>query len=229
MKEYVKPTVTIGDGPMSEEKEVHPAYGQIAASRVQGSARLYGSDFEHRAFVRIEIRASEQHRNLSHDWFFGRDVLCEVYLSEAQWATFVSSLNAGMGVPCTLDYVHGMGEIPGIDRTVDRKGQAYKELTSKFDRAMERINKLGEEIENLKLSGKAKDELQRALSGIHQELGSNTKFVAESFDKHMEDTVEKAKIEVNAYVHHMMARTGFKRLTDVGVVQLPEGKPSDGE
>src|SRR3954470_19367469 len=120
MRKAEKPTTEIVDQKSgTEEIEKHPAYGQIAASRVTsgGGATLYGSDFKHSNFITIRVHASEQHRSLSHDWHYARDMLCEVALSEAQWATFVSSLNAGMGVPCTLSYVapDGIGPVPEID------------------------------------------------------------------------------------------------------------------
>ena len=85
----------------------HPAFAQIAAHRFTCTPAmpLYGSDFGHHHAVSITIRRSQLNRNLSHDWHFGREELIEVHLSEAQWASFVSSMNSGDGVPCTINHL----------------------------------------------------------------------------------------------------------------------------
>src|SRR3546814_7975032 len=67
----------------------HPAFAQIAASRVRcaGGEILYGSDFPHQNFVSIRICRSSLNRDLSNDWHYGKDQMMEVNMSEAQWAT----------------------------------------------------------------------------------------------------------------------------------------------
>lgn len=91
----------------------HPAYGQIGASRTYGGGRaLYGSDFRHNSSVTIRISESEVTRDLSRDWPHATREIVEVTLSEAQWATFVSSLNMGEGTQCTLAHVMGERKPP---------------------------------------------------------------------------------------------------------------------
>src|SRR4051812_19636627 len=90
--------------------ERHPAYGMIGASRVNwagNGTNLFGSDFRHRNTVRIQIHGADVRRDLSHDWIHAdsRRSLVEVELSEAQWAGFVSTLNVGDGVACTIRHV----------------------------------------------------------------------------------------------------------------------------
>ena len=46
----------------------HPAYAQVSANRISGSAVLYGSDFTHQNFVRIRVAKSSVRRDLSNDW-----------------------------------------------------------------------------------------------------------------------------------------------------------------
>lgn len=45
-----------------------------------------------------------------------------------------------------------------------------------------------------------------------QELISNTKFVAGQFGEYIDDTKEKAKIEVHAYIENAIRRTGIVAL-----------------
>ena len=61
----------------------------------------------------------------------GRRII-EVAMSEAQWATFVSSLNQGSGVQCTLDYSMQDGSIPAIAAPKDRRTQFSQELQERF-------------------------------------------------------------------------------------------------
>src|SRR5262245_60626587 len=126
---YQEPTIVDSDSLTSETIERHPAYGQIGASRVSGQTFLYGTDFAHQNYIIIEISRSELHRGLSNDWPFGRDKLIELALSEAQWATFVSSLNCGQGVQCTLTDFN-RESIPQIPAIKSRKAQFQAEADS---------------------------------------------------------------------------------------------------
>lgn len=109
-----EPVVTTEKWGSGEEiKTTHPAFAQIAASRVNGSTVLYGSDFVHYAAIRIRIHTSTQYRSLAHDRYHERENLVEVELSEAQWAHFISSLNMGSGSPCTLTSLGGK-MVPGL-------------------------------------------------------------------------------------------------------------------
>lgn len=101
-----------------EEIITHPAFAQISASRVSGGTYLYGSDFQHHNYVTISIKLSESHqrKGSGRDWAFGREEILEVALSEAQWATFVSTMNVGDGVQCTLSRKNG-SFVPGLAST----------------------------------------------------------------------------------------------------------------
>src|SRR3546814_14202860 len=84
----------------------HPAFAQIAASRVRcaGGEILYGSDFPHQNFVSIRICRSSLNRDLSNDWHYGKDQMMEVNMSEAQWATLDrKSVVSGKSVSVRVD------------------------------------------------------------------------------------------------------------------------------
>ena len=78
-----EPKIEEVDFPTHEQKETHPSYAQISASRISGHASLYGSDFIHNVFVEIIIAHSELNRGLSRDWPFARKEIVSVWLSEA--------------------------------------------------------------------------------------------------------------------------------------------------
>jgi hypothetical protein len=191
----------------------HPAYAQIGASRVSGSARLYGSDFVHQNCVRVRIGKSELHRSLANDNPYGSNQsYIEVDLSEAQWASFVSSMNIGFGTQCTLRYRDGE-EVPGIAAPEeDRREQFTREAGERAARAITEMDTLAAEIDEMKIPEKQKKALKGRLGQARQQLTSNIPFVLEQFAEHMETTVEKAKVEVNAYVLNTIQRAGLQAL-----------------
>ena len=211
---YEQPTrVDSGTTPGGRSyKLTHPAYGQISASRVSGSSRLYGSDFSHNHFVTIRINSSEQHHELSSEWHFSRKEFIEIAMSEAQWATFVSTMNSGSGVPCTFKHV--MGEkVPQIAAPEEDVGDRFSgDLQKTLGEARERVLSMAQEL-NDAVGKKKAQEIKKHLEWVAMCLQSNTQYVADQFDRHMEDTVEKAKIEVNAYATSAIQRAGLEALS----------------
>jgi len=137
--------------------------------------------------------------------------MIEVALSEAQWASFVSSMNVGSGVPCTLQHIQHH-EVPQL--------APPKKPSEKFSEDMEQtMVELRDELTTLADSmtegnmGKTKTkDIQKKLRWLSERLTNSTEFVANQFDEHMERTVEKAKVEVNAYVTGMVQRAGLDAL-----------------
>lgn len=185
----------------------HPAFGQIGASRVQGSRTLYGTDFVHHAFVSIRISHSQLTRTLSHDWHYANDEIVSIDLSEAQWATFVSSLNVGQGVPCTIDHLQGR-PLPGITPH-ERDTQFKNEVRGTLTEALAEVAAAIEQVSAATIPKTKRESILSRLTKAAQHLRSNLPFVADSFDKHVEATVEAAKIEVNAYLTHAVTQAGL--------------------
>lgn len=201
----------------------HPAYAQISAGRVSaggGGPVLYGSDFQHQHFVEITLHHSELRRDLSRDWPHTTERIVTVALSEAQWATFVSSVSVGSGVQCTLVWGDEDGSIPPIDLPTDRRQQFSDEMTDRFDIALDALKKLKADPRSAKWQ---RDLADTALRNI----GPNVDYVADSFDKHMETTVERAKIEANAYLQQILLQLAQPGLTQAtqDLLTLPD---SDG-
>ena len=106
---YNRPTVEPTEKPASHGgiQYNHPAFGAISASRVTGgSIVLHGSDFQHNGYVEVRISHADFTRDLNRDWHHTGKEIVSVMLSEAQWATFVSSLNTASGTPCTIDHIN---------------------------------------------------------------------------------------------------------------------------
>lgn len=218
------------------ELEEHPAYALIGASRVNGTANLFGTDFVHRSYIAITLLKADTRRSLSTDWRHGniQQEVVQVALSEAQWATFISTLNVGQGVPCTLQSVGGRA-VPQIEGRPDRREQFSEEVFATLRDAQRQLEDLKQALEDSKLGAKAKEELQGKVRQAAQEIGANVNYVAKCFGEHVEQTIEHAKIEVAAYATGVIQRTGlaalqagFKPPVELGEAQHEEER-RDGE
>lgn len=209
-----EPQVKEGKGPAGDETVMtHPAFGQVTVSRVQGRRALYGSDFEHQSFVRVTVHRSELHRSLSYDRPYPTQKIVSFDMSEAQWANHVSSFGSGTGVQCTLALVVGEGSIPEFP--LRDEGQEYKvEQDKALAEALENLRELRATIqENVQGLSKAKQEsLLRNVDQSIRKLSDSMPFIAGSFAEHMEKRVEKAKVEIHAYLGDTVRRAGLDAL-----------------
>jgi hypothetical protein len=209
----VEPATTseLGPGGIGREVSRHAAYGQVSIHHVQGASHLYGSDFEHRSYVRLSIKRSELHRDLAHDWHFEREPLIEIALSEAQYAAMISAPNR-QGVPCTIEHVNG-AMVPGLPRR-DTTKLYNAEIERKLHDTVRLLEAQRDAIKAgvSKLPKKAQEEVLRPIETAIREIGGNTPFVIRSFGEHMEQTVVNAKIEVNAYATNTIVRAGIAAL-----------------
>lgn len=215
MRREQEPTVEeITDGPRPGGKIYrHPAYGQIAVYRSHGgNVALYGSDFRHNSTISIEIGESEFTRDLSRDWPHRTKEIVRLTMSEAQWATFVSSLNSGEGVQCTLEHV--MGEMKPAITFRDAAEDHHAEIAQTIQDGLDQIAAARRAVEASGLSKTKMATILAPLDKAEQELTSNAAFVVESHSKAMEERVEKAKVEVNAYVTGAVMRAGIASLRD---------------
>lgn len=220
-KGHMRPIVPVqeSDDPYWENRKnyTHPAFAQIGVSRISGRRYLYGSDFHHNSYIRIRINGSVLGRDLSHDWPHATERYIEVDLSEAQWATFVSSLNIGEGVQCTLVSRNGVS-IPEIPEPTDRREQFSSEAAAYMEKAKNNLVDLRTAINDLKMPEKQKKALLDHLGSVERNIGENLRFVAKSFSEHVERNVEKAKVEVNAYVTQTIGRAGMEAIQRYGAL-----------
>lgn len=204
----VEPTV---EGHVDNSVERHPAYALVAASHASGRARLFGTEWEHQHFVTVRVSGARLHRGLSSDRPHPTEEYIEVAMSEAQWATFISTPNSGVGVPCTL--LRRNGEmVSRLPKPKPKTEQFAGEMQQRLGAALKAASDLRARLATGK-SGKAALDL---LDAIERELLNNTKFVAEQFGEYMEATVERAKVEVSTYVTRAAQQAGLQALRDGG-------------
>ncbi len=210
-----EPKVVEEDSPSGSSRSVttHPAFGQISASRISGGTHLYGSEFQHQHYIRLRISHSHEYRDLSESSHYSsmRGDVVEVDMSEAQWATFVSSISVGMGTPCTLLSI-GDRDIPGLPRPKVARDTFKGEAKRSTEKAQEHLDKLGELITASKLSAREKAAMLGQLEYAARGLTSSVQFVLDQFAEHMEKVVEKARTEITATAHAVLVKTGLSKL-----------------
>ena len=215
MKRHIeKPVLTQDDSAIGGSVETHPAYAQIQANRVSGHAVLYGSEFRHQYYMTVRIFGSRMRRSLSNDWpHAAMRPYIEVSMSEAQWAHFVSSPNAGSGALCTLNYMEGKGEIPGLPDLEPSKERFRVEADETLREAIAALDALAGLIaDSGATKGKQKDLLWK-VEQARRGIGSSLKFVADQFGEHMERTAEKAKSEIDGYLMATLQSAGLQAIS----------------
>lgn len=196
----------------------HPAFGCIGASRGQyggGGTRLYGTDLKHQTTITIRIQTSEEELSLHRAWRSGRKHLIEVELSEAQWASFVSSLNVGEGVPCTLrrrenePQIVGIADAPLKEKVSEDISKTIASHMTKLNEAMQLVNDMKEG--KVGLTKKVVNELwSLMLQGVEYVPGA-MEFAAKSLEEHFEKVGTEVRAEIEAHIQVMAMRGLIER------------------
>jgi hypothetical protein len=132
------------------------------------------------------------HRDLSSDWIHGGDELIELSMSEAQWASFVTAMNIGDGVQCTLEYV-GDERIPALPEPASRADQFASEMKRTVEASSKALRELSKEVEGMGLPKGKTRQILGSIGHALMQLESNAPYVAKRFDEHVEEGVEAAK------------------------------------
>ena len=206
--------------------EVHPAFALVGAYRGSShpGAVLFDSDILHNTTIRIRISAAARKRDLHHDWISGKDELIEVELSEAQWASFVSSMNVGDGVPCTLRHVNHVpvAELPHDPRlaySMEETRQAARAAFEGIQAAMAAYDAL-----DAKAPAKERKEALSTLRAVIRNAVPNVDYAGKTLVEHAENVVTKARADIEAFVVAKAQQLGLSPgdITD-SPLSLPPG------
>lgn len=203
---------------MTAEYETHPSFGMIGAYRTSIGPRgksLFDSDILHNHTVVVRIQTAQRKRDISKDWISSDRELIEIEMSEAQWASFVFSMNTS-GVPCTLQRVQG--ERIEQPPHAPRLQHSFDETRAAADRAFAGIREAMNvymELPNTPAGPK-----REALSTLQAKINNavpNVDYAGRVLAEHAENVVQKARADVEAMVVQRAAHLGL----DVGTVELP--------
>jgi hypothetical protein len=217
--------VTRESGPMAWEKTSHPSYGLIGVSRVSGHVSLFASGVTHQHFIAIRIKEADRLLDGMHEMIHGRSELCEVYMSESQFAQMITSMNVSDGAPCTIRYCKGDKPYEGerFGRPMPPEPAHVLEpfrveadsrvagLSEILRRAQVQVSELREGVSrptkaNLKT-------LADELNHLERDLTANLDYIHKSLMERLEKEVVNAKTEFEAYVNNRLQERGLMNLT----------------
>lgn len=183
--------------------EKHPSFAKIGAYRTSigpPGESLFDSDIRHAHTVVLRIEEAERRREIGHDFIHGGKRIVEVEMSEAQWASFVSSTNTS-GVPCTLRW-HGEDiEKPPY---APRLRESIAETHDAADRAFADIKAAFEEY----VAHPTKAQL-RSLRATIENATPNVDYAGKVLVEHAENVVQRARADVEAMVLAQADRLGI--------------------
>jgi hypothetical protein len=202
--------------------EIHPAWVVVGAYRGSVSppgAVLFDSDIRHQHVITVQVSEAHRKRDLNRDWIGGGKRIIEFTMSEAQWASFVSSMNSGTGVPATLGFRDSADDphVPGMPFD-PRLAHSMDEVRNATTKAQEDVRRAFDAYSERKTVGNL-----RHLEAMIDNLPANLAFAAESLSEHAENVVQRAKADIEAFVINKAEQLGIER-SEIGTLQLGAGE-----
>lgn len=208
----------------------HPSYGLISFSRRQGSPKLFGSALDtHYHYVTLSIGYCTLHRDEQGDRYYGsmRGEIVEVNLSAAQFAELITTMNMGMGTPCTLAYINK----ERIESPPDMPTEAQSVRDGFDDSLRGFVRKLSEKAAEVRACLQKKSLSQgdrQRISGLIDEavleLSSNAPFIIDMFREATERIMTAAKTEADAWLTSVIQRAGLKAIQSGAVPELTSAR-----
>lgn len=208
---------------MKEEIKTHPSYGLVKFARIQGHSEFFGSDSKPDSYIELTVKRCEERQDLVRSWYYERDLLTKIRLTNNQFAELITSLNMGTGVPCTIEFTKGDGKVEQ-EKAREYKVDFYKRATKDmFSDSLKNIKNWAKEVENVseKLPKKDQDAVKRFVGMVVQEFDKNMPFFMECYYEQMEKVAQEIKANLEADVLHKLTTLGLESL-NLGQKQLNE-------
>lgn len=192
-----------------ENIKIHPSYGMLRFSRTTGSdVNLFGSSIRHRDTIRLRISKGSVTRMLNTDYFSSEGDIIDVEMSYSQFAEAITSMNVGMGVPVTIRWMLGKGDIEPCPFD-DKRQQFEREFKSNLSKANESTEQLISELETLfkekkSLTKADKECILNKLTVIQRNISGNNDFLYRQFNEQMDKTTLEAKSEIEAFMQNKL-------------------------
>lgn len=209
---------------IDETRSTHESYGQLGFTRWTsgGKHAFYGSDLKHDRGITMRLHESELIRHLNYDRHHADRLICEVRLTEAQFAEMITSMNTGDGVPVTITMRHTEGFQKMEETPFAHKGeQVLKEVRDDAKRATTELRAALKRLEGLVTAPgnvsktMLKDILSELKSGASA-ADDHLPFIVDQFSKVVEKMVVDATATISARGNAMS-----ERLENMSQPQLP--------
>lgn len=209
----------------NDEIKRHPSWGVIGASRVSGSGKdFFQSDINTPSFIEITLCTASKCRKWGTDYVSGEKTLFKIKLTPAQWAGFLTNLNVGYGVPCTIKMTESSGYID-FGPEEDKLDLIYEEMNDDVDDILSTIKDLQEQVarlaESKKMQKGAADTLTQKLNRCANKLKyGGDSFIRERAREAIDSMVVQAKANIVAFTEARVHSLGLEALSN----QLPKLK-----
>lgn len=198
--------------PTDTDNETHPSFGMASVNRIHSGPpgeALFDSELRHHEFVELRISDAERKRDLNHDWIHPTVEHTVVRMSMVQWGALVSSFGTS-GVPVTLHRINGQP----VEKAAyaPRMAESLAEVDAAAEKYTGRIHTAAEALRAAFDEKAGRKEMEKLLRDLEIQLSNakpNLKFVAKSFTEHVEDTVTKARADIEAMVAHAATQRGL--------------------
>lgn len=207
-------------------KEKHPSFGQLGFFRSQGgSVNLYGSSIKHDNRITLEISHSEKHRDYNENWYYPREEIIKISMSQTQFAEAISTMGS-TPIPVTIERLNGKSMPPcPAENTRRRFKEEFKrdmeevlgDMEHDFSEANEMLNRKGP------LKAAERRSISKILDRVKMVIKSNIPFIHSQFDRATERTVAEARGEIEAFYENKIRSLGLEAARNKGM--LPDQAP----
>lgn len=210
-----------------DERKTHESYGLVQFNKINGSfTNLFGTNVDSSTAIALRVKRGNVKRGLSSTWYGEEEELIEVILSPNQFSELLTTMNCGVGVPCTIQHVAGKRaeappqDIPDTEKVRNEFAERMKEIDSKMNEFGQEIVKI---LDKKSINKSDKSQIIDHLRMLHREVGANFPFVLECFQESANDIVKEAKSVVDDFVANSIHNAGIKAIKDNnGIVSIPK-------
>lgn len=192
----------------------HPAYGCVVLTRQHsgGGQAMFGTSLLSETVISLKVCEATGKRRHHGDHHSPGKPIVEVRMTEAQFATFVSSMSVGEGTPCTIarmgyDFVP---TIPPHDPLENSKREAREAGAAILSNLKSLRGKIAAGIQGLSKTRQA--DLLTEIDGAIKEASDGMPFILDQYAAHMGELTEEAKIAANGYVQNMVRSLGMEAI-----------------
>ena len=121
------------------EKKTHESYGLVQFNKINGRfSNLFGTNVDSNTAIALRVKRGNIKRGLNSSWYGEEEELIEVILSPNQFSELLTTMNCGVGVPCTIQHVDGKRaevppkEISDVEKIRNEFADKVKELDVKM-------------------------------------------------------------------------------------------------
>lgn len=204
----------------------HESYGMLSFSRVSGNVNLFGSSIKHHNLIEMQVRKGSVARDLSKNWYYGREDIVSVFMSYTQFVEAITNMNTE-GVPVTIRSIAGKSMEPCPFESVREKlSNEFQESIDVLLKSAATAAKKAEEVLRRPgaISKAERNEIASELFRVEQQIRSNIKFVMDQFNEQTEKSITEAKGEIEAFFSSKIHALGSEALVEhleQGLLQAP--------